>query len=106
MGRASFLRRRISALISDIFDDFAYMSRNHEIFIGGDDPDGGRAAVWGDDGGVDPVAFGVDVNAEEAQAGADALAHRGGVLPHTAGENESVQASRTAARAPRDLRAV
>src|ERR671932_2233359 len=79
------------------------MPGNHQVFVRLHDADRHPRAVAGDDGRMLRIAPWVQVDAEEVQAGADARAHRRGVLPDPAREDEGVEPAQGGGERPQEL---
>src|SRR5690348_7946966 len=69
------------------------MSRDHQVLIGGDDPDGAVALGATDDVAVRSVAALVEHHAQMAEAFADFPPNRRRPLADPAGENQRVEAA-------------
>ena len=71
--------------------------RDHQLFVGGDDPDGDLGVIGGNDGFLAPgvVLLGVNLDAQEFQALTDTGTHGSGVLAHAGGEHQAVQSAQS-----------
>src|SRR5215211_5864461 len=86
-----------------LLDEPSRVPGDHQIFVGRHDEDGHRGGVAGDDGRVRRVAIGVEPDAEELEALADALPDGRGVLADAARENESVEPAKSSGQSPQKL---
>src|SRR5579883_3322190 len=71
-------------------DHLLRVSRDHQVFVGLDHPYRHRAAVAGDDWLVSVVAARIQLDAQEVEPRADALANRGPSLADAAGEDQRI----------------
>src|SRR5918993_4070863 len=84
-------------------DEPSRMLGDHQVFVGRHDADSHRGIVAGDDRRVRRVALGVDPDAEELEALADALSHWRGVLADAAREDEGVEPAESSSHSPQEL---
>ena len=76
------------------------MSRDHQIFIGGNDAHADSAVSCADRVLVGVVSLRVDRNPEMRQPGANFRAYCGGMLADAAGEDEHVQSGERGCQRP------
>ncbi len=77
----------------NFLEETRHRARDHELFVGADDPHADRAAGFGDERRISRVPGGVEPNAEEPEFIADSLPDDGRAFAHSAGEHERLDAS-------------